>query len=73
MRLDRKPAVGCGYEPRLRHADEFGHESSLIGGGADVLDDGVRMDDVERSILERQITTVSLDKRYVGVTVTQRV
>src|SRR6187431_938839 len=63
VHLDRKAPVRRRDEDMATDADGLGDELPLALASSDVLDDGVREHDVERAVLERQRTRVSLDVR----------
>lgn len=69
MRLDRKPAVGSGDENGPAHPQELGDEPHLIFRWAGVLDDGIRVNDVERLVGKRQLPSVgtSLSESWLDI------
>ena len=64
--LDREPAVGRRQEHPSADAQRLAHERLLPLAAADVLDHGVRVDDVERAVRERQRARVALDVAIRG-------
>lgn len=58
VRLDREPPVGCGHGPVLTNPDVLGHERPLVGFIANVLDHGVRYNQVESIVSERKVAAV---------------
>jgi hypothetical protein len=66
---EREPRVHLDGEAPVRRGDEHAppdpdrlrHEPTLAHGAADVLDHGVREDDVELTVRERERTGVALD------------
>ena len=67
MRLNREPAVRGSNEACLANSDELSDEAHLLPFGTDVLDDGIRMHDVERSILKRKSPTIRFDKPNLAI------
>jgi hypothetical protein len=61
VNLDRKAAVRRRDERAPANADGFRHHLPLAGAFADVLDHGVREDDVELAVGERERACVTLD------------
>lgn len=54
MRLNRKPAIRRGDEATACYAYELGCELALLGRSTDVLDNSVRVDNVEFVIPKRE-------------------
>ena len=67
VHLDREPAVRRRHEDAARDAQRLLDEAPLRLAAADVLDHGVREDDVEGAVRERQLERVALDVRDGGV------
>src|SRR3954468_13203445 len=57
--LDREPAIRRLHPIRPAYARDLFREARLTGGVADVLDDRVAEDDVERLITEREHPAVA--------------
>ncbi len=50
----------------MSYPHQLGHESPLVGGRPDMLDDGMRVHDVEFPVLEREVASVGLDDGDAG-------
>ena len=66
VHLDREPAIRRREEDAPADAERLRDEPPLPLASADVLDHGVREDDVERAVGERQRARVTLDVRICG-------
>ena len=67
VHLDREPAVRRGHEDPPADAQRLADERLLTHARAHVLDDGVRVHDVERRVAERERARVALHVRDVRV------
>jgi hypothetical protein len=69
--LDRKHAVRRGDENTPPDPQRLGDKTALPFAAADVLDDGVREDDVESAVLERERAGVALHVANARVPLTK--
>src|SRR4051812_29514210 len=69
MKFDRKPSVGCGHENTFsRDPPSLVQELPLPLTTTNVLQHRTRMNNIEATVLERQVTPVASDKGKTRIT-----
>lgn len=68
MGLDREPTAWCRYKSGLGDPHELRDELALVCARADVLDDGIAVNDIEGLVFEREGTAVGTDELHACIT-----